>query len=151
MADCSSKSSRSGSMPRSVSASYMARASEISSPGPCPPDSTAGMSGCALRYRSAASMRVCRATEGVVPLTPAPRTITASAGWADSSRCPARMTQISTADKPRTSAASPIWAIRSKIFQPRWRRLNRLRPSSTRQTSASPQLSFPEKPIPGRR
>ena len=83
-----------------------------------------------------------------MPLTPAPRTITASAGWDDSSRCPARMTQISTADNPKTSAASPIWAIRSKIFQPRWRRLNRLRPSSTRQTSASPQLSFRKSPPP---
>ena len=80
--DFSSRWSRLSGMPCRVSSRRMHSASLISSPGPWPPERMAGVSGWARRYSAAFVTRLRRIRDGVSPLTPAPKTITASAGRA---------------------------------------------------------------------
>ena len=104
----SSKRYRAFSAPSSVrSARYMASASEMRSPGPCPPESTTGTPGWVSRYAAAASMRLRSAAEGVSPLTPAPRTMTASTGTAELSASPRKITVVSMAIKSVSVRAVP--------------------------------------------
>ena len=55
----------------------MQAASLTASPGPWEPVTTTGTPGHFSKYASAASSRTCRLRDGTVPLTPAPRTMTA--------------------------------------------------------------------------